>query len=159
MGMDIQMDFSSLFEGFEGATDALVEEIETKAAKKSILKMRRVAVDRVHTQTGRLKQSLEATKAQFIDRTGETTVEFGIGTNVEYAVMEEYGVGAKGDPGVPHVPKLSWVYYDEEHNRFITAHSRPGHQYLRPALEFNRKNFEKYLKEAIEASQEEAFND
>lgn len=159
MSMDIQMDFSSLFEGFEGATDALVEEIETKAAKKSILKMRRVAVDRVHTQTARLKQSLEATKAQFIDRTGETTVEYGIGTNVEYAVMEEYGVGAKGDPGVPHVPKLSWVYYDEEHERFVTAYSRPGHPYLRPALEFNRKNFEKYLKEAIEASQEEAFND
>lgn len=156
-GFDIQMDMSALLDGMDEATEELMDMIEHKAAKKSILKMRRVAVDRVHTRTGRLKQSLESTSAQFIDRTGKTTIEYGIGTNVDYAVPEEYGVGALGDPEVPHVPKMTWVYYDREREQFVTAHSRPGHPYLRPALEFNRKNFEKYLQEAIDAAHEEAF--
>jgi hypothetical protein len=155
--VDLEMDFSALLKGFEGNPDELMEQIKTKTAKRSILKMRRVAVDMVHVDTGRLRQSLEQTKAQFIDQTGETTIEYGIGTNVEYAVPEEYGVGPLGDPDVPHTPKTAWVYYNKEKGRFVTARTRPAHPYLRPALEFNRKNFERYLKEAIEEAQKESF--
>lgn len=155
--INLEMDFSDLLDGFDGATEALMDAIETKAAKKSISKMRRVAVDMVHVDTGRLRQSLESTKAQFINRTGKTSIEYGIGTNVEYAVPEEYGTGPLGDPEVPHKPRMEWVYYNEEQGRFYTAHSRPGHPYLRPALEFNKKNFEKYLKEAIEEAHKESF--
>lgn len=141
--------------GFMNATMILKDEIVQTAAKKSVGKMRAVAKTKVHVQSGQLRQSIMSNKAKFVDEKGNLIeygikLEYQVTTNVDYAVCEEYGVGIQGDPGVPHVPKSTWTYYDKEAKQFKTAKTRPGHSYLRYALDFQRPNYKKYLQEAIE---------
>lgn len=152
-GFEINLDFSEFdkFEGdIEATPEALMKTVEGRVAIRSVAKMRAYARSYVHVRTGQLRQRIESTQAQFINRKGEHVVEFGIGINLEYAVPEEYGVGPLGSPEVEHTPKRTWRYYNKAVGGWRTAKTRPEHPYLRPALKNVQPYVEQEMKQAVE---------
>lgn len=60
------------------------------------------------------------------------SMEWGVVSNVEYAVFVEYGTGQLGDPAVPHTSKDHWTYYNEFAHQFITTHGqKPVHMFAK----------------------------
>lgn len=67
-------------------------------------------------------------------------------TPLEYAPYVEYGTGLFAENGGR--TDVPWVYQDDEGEWHSTSGMKP-HPYMRPALEENRENIVKILKEAI----------
>lgn len=67
-------------------------------------------------------------------------------TPLEYAPYVEYGTGLFAEKGGR--TDVPWVYQDDEGEWHSTSGMKP-HPYMRPALEENRENIVKILKEAI----------
>lgn len=67
-------------------------------------------------------------------------------TPLEYAPYVEYGTGLFAENGGRK--DVPWCYQDEEGEWHTTSGMKP-HPYMRPALEENRENIVKILKEAI----------
>ena len=58
---------------------------------------------------------------------------YSIGTNLEYAVYNEFGTGDKGDPSVPHTQRKFWRYKGKD-GKWHTSHGMKARPYLRPAF-------------------------
>ena len=92
-----------------------------------------------HVETGQLRNSIEVTPI-------ENGVD--VGTNVEWAIYEEYGTGKQGDPSVSHTTKDRWSYQDEEGNWHTTSGHEP-HPFLYPALKANEQNIVSITKKTL----------
>lgn len=69
-----------------------------------------------------------------------------IGTNVEYAVYQEYGTGSRGDPSVSHVTqKVSKV--TGETYQYMGISPNP---FMYPSLKANEQNVKNAVKERLE---------
>ncbi len=84
--------------------------------------------------TGNLRNKIFAEEEKFM--------QWGVETNVEYAIFVEFGTGKLGDPAVPHTSKESWTYYSDELKRFVTTHGQE------PAAMF-RTGFDQAHKQAF----------
>lgn len=90
--------------------------------------------------TGALKRSIESRV-----ETNNGEVEGVVFSVLEYAPYVEYGTGLYAEKGGRKSP---WKYEDDNGEWHTTRGQHP-HPYLRPALEENRDNILKLLKEGI----------
>ena len=105
---------------------ALVERSAKQNAPKGNGDLRRSITSKVETSNGELRGIVY--------------------TPLEYAPYVEYGTGIHAeDSGRTDVP---WVYCDDEGN-FHTTSGMPPHPYMRPALDDNREEILRQLREAL----------
>lgn len=116
-----------------------------QAMGKAVLLVERDAKLAVpHTNsTGILRQSINS------EVENRNNVIIGtVGTPIEYAPYVEYGTGihAENGNGRKDVP---WVYYDERLDMFFTTSGQEPQPFLRPALEKNKPEIERLIREAF----------
>lgn len=81
------------------------------------------------------------------EREGDT-VTCGFGTNVEYAVYQEYGTGYKSDCA-KHTPKLYWRYKSDRDGQWHTGKPMKAKRFMRDSVEMNEENIRNLLAEAF----------
>ena len=133
------------FDGLEAIVDKLDNAVSEEALKKAMGKacalVERSAKEKAPKGTGELRRSItsEVTK-----KNGEIVgVVF---TPLEYAPYVEYGTGLFAENGGR--TDVPWNYQDDEGNWHSTSGMKP-HPYMRPALNENREQIVRILKEAI----------
>lgn len=117
-----------------------VENIEKlqKALEKACLKVERSAKQKAPKGNGDLRREITH---KVEDLTGMVYCP------LEYAPYVEYGTGLFAeDGGRTDVP---WVYYDLEHDRFVSTCGREPKPYMRPALDENREEIIRILWEGL----------
>ena len=132
------------FEGIENVLDRLegIGDVENyqSALQKACLLVETEAVKTAPKDDGTLRNSITS-KVE-----GLTGVVY---TPLEYAPYVEYGTGlfatGKGG-GRKDVP---WVYRDEKTGNFYSTVGQHPQPFMRPALDNNRENIIKLLKEAM----------
>ena len=100
------------------------------------------AVDKCPVDDGTLRASI----THSVERE-ENKFVGAVGSNLEYApyVHEGTGIYAREGKGRTDVP---WNYQDDEGNWHSTSGQKPN-PYMRPALEENRENIKRILKEGL----------
>lgn len=156
-------DFDKFAENLDAMGDNLVDRVMKETAQKTTNQMRAVARMMVHvgryrpdgsTYTGgELRRSIESQASDYLQRDGDI-VSYGLTTHVPHAIFEEYGVGPKGDPDIPHTSRTYWYYYED--GRWYRAKTREAHPYMRPALQATIPHTARFLKDAIAKEFKEA---
>ena len=130
------------FEGLEETAELLESLLDEAKVKKALGKccalVERAAKQKAPKGDGDLRRSITS-KVE-----GLEGVVF---TALEYAPYVEYGTGlfAENGNGRKDVP---WVYCDDKGNWHTTSGRQPS-PYMRPALNENRENIKRILKEAL----------
>ena len=129
------------FEGFEGLEKKLEAMFDREklhmALGKACLVVERSAKQKAPSGTGDLKRSI----------TSEVRDDVGIVfTPLEYAPYVEYGTGLFAENGGR--TDVPWCYQDDEGNWHSTSGMKPQ-PYMRPALDENREEIKRILKEAL----------
>ena len=117
---------------------------QTQAALgKACALVERAAKQNAPKGNGDLRRSI--TSKVIPDGAGYAGIIF---TPLEYAPYVEYGTGlfAEGGNGRQDVP---WCYYDEELEEFIYTSGQHPHPFLRPAVDDNRAEILRILKEGL----------
>ena len=134
------------FEGLEEVLSAIgelddIENLES-AMGKACAVVERAAKQNAPKGTGELRNSITSR----IDQDNGNTVGV-VYTPVEYAPYVEYGTGlfAEGGNGRKDVP---WAYQDDKGEWHSTSGMAPQ-PFLRPALDDNRKEIMRMLKEGL----------
>lgn len=134
------------FEGLEEVLSAIgemddIENLESTLGKACAL-VERSAKQKAPKGTGELRNSITSR----VERDGENMVGV-VYTPVEYAPYVEYGTGlfAEGGNGRKDVP---WCYKDEKGEWHSTSGMHPQ-PYMRPALDENREEILRMLKEGF----------
>lgn len=134
MNIDLEL------EGFESLVirlDELAEENVEKALGKACAVVERAAKEKAPKGNGALRRSI----------TSEVKDNEGIiFTPLEYAPYVEYGTGLFAESGGRK--DVPWCYQDDEGNWHSTSGQKPQ-PYLRPALNENREEILRILKEGI----------
>lgn len=133
------------FEGLEevlGELDKVADIVKLdNALKKACLTVERAAKQKAPKGNGELRRSITSKVEQ---EQGE--IKGVVFTPLEYAPYVEYGTGLFAEEGGrQYVP---WRYQDDEGNWHTTSgmHPRP---YMRPALEENRNEILRIIKEGL----------
>lgn len=130
------------FEGLEELTDKLNslldDEKVAKALGKACALVERSAKEKAPKGNGDLRRSITS-KVEGLEGV--------VYTPLEYAPYVEYGTGlfAEAGDGRKDVP---WCYQDDEGNWHSTSGKKPS-PYMRPALNENREEIKRILKEGI----------
>lgn len=134
------------FEGLEEVLSAIgemddIENLESTLGKACAL-VERSAKQKAPKGTGELRNSITSR----VERDGENMVGV-VYTPVEYAPYVEYGTGlfAEGGNGRKDVP---WCYKDDKGEWHSTSGMAPQ-PYMRPALDENREEILRMLKEGF----------
>ena len=136
------MSDSITFEGLEELSDKLDslldEEKVRKALGKACALVERSAKEKAPKGNGDLRRSITS-KVEGLEGV--------VYTPLEYAPYVEYGTGlfAEAGDGRKDVP---WCYQDDEGEWHSTSGMKP-HPYMRPALNENREEIKRILKEGI----------
>lgn len=112
-----------------------------KALQKGCLIIERAAKEKAPKGNGDLRNSIK----HRIDAEGDELVGV-IYTNLEYAPYVEFGTGIEAEDGGGR-QDVPWCYEDEKGEWHTTKGMKPS-PYLRPALEENKKEVLKMLKES-----------
>lgn len=132
-------------EGLDTVLEAVesLEDINSykRALQKACALVERAAKEKAPKGGGDLRRSISSR----IETDGDKLVGV-VFTPLEYAPYVEYGTGlfAEGGNGRTDVP---WCYMDEETGEFVYTSGMKPHPYLRPALEENREEIVRILKE------------
>lgn len=131
--------FEGLDDILEGLDEAVSVQRLNKALTKACLLLERSAKQKAPKGNGDLRRSITHEV-----KDGEGVVF----TPLEYAPYVEYGTGlfAEGGKGRQDVP---WVYYDLKNDTFVTTEGMHPHPFMRPALDENREEIKRILKEGI----------
>ena len=134
--------FDIRFEGLEEVLQALEEAVSPekvdKALNEACLKVARTAIQKAPKGNGDLRRSI---KHRVENHQGI------VYTNLEYAPYVEYGTGIYAEfGGRTDVP---WCYKDLKTGEFIYTSGMHPHPYMRPALDENREEILRILKEGI----------
>lgn len=131
------------FEGLDDILESLdsavnIEKVN-KALTKACLVVERSARQKAPKGNGDLQRSIK----HRVDN-----AEGVVFTNLEYAPYVEYGTGifAEGGNGRQDVP---WCYKDLETGEFVYTSGMHPHPYMRPALDENREEILRILREGI----------
>lgn len=133
-------------EGIDEVMKKLNKLADAERAKQAVGKacalVERSAKQKAPKGTGALRNSITSEV-----RDGAAGIEGVVFTPLEYAPYVEYGTGlfAEEGNGRKDVP---WCYQDDEGNWHSTSGMHP-HPYMRPALDENREQILKILKEAL----------
>ena len=133
------------FNGLEDIEDKLYKLKDIKsyeeALKKACMLVERAAKQKAPKGNGELRRSINSR----IDIEGDELIGV-VYTPLEYAPYVEYGTGLFAEEqGRQDVP---WHYQDDEGNWHSTS-GMPPHPYMRPALNENREEILRLLKEGI----------
>lgn len=130
------------FEGLDNILESLdkavsVEKVN-KALTKACLLVERSAKQKAPKGNGDLRRSIthEVKDAEGV-----------VYTPLEYAPYVEYGTGLFAENGGRQ--DVPWVYYDVKHDTFVTTNGMHPHPFMRPALDENREEITRILKEGI----------
>lgn len=131
--------------GLEGLEKRLEELVDTnnaeQALKKACALVEREAKKKAPKGTGELRRSITSR----IERDGDD-LRGVVFTPLEYAPYVEYGTGLFAEEqGRSDVP---WSYQDDEGNWHTTSGMHPQ-PYMRPALDENREDILRILREAL----------
>ena len=127
-----------VLERLEGVVDRDKVESALGLACATVERSAKMKAPKTANSTGALRRSIESRIE------GDVGIVF---TNLEYAPYVEYGTGlfAENGDGRKDVP---WFYKDDEGNWHATKGQKP-HPFMRPALNENRENIKRILKEAL----------
>lgn len=132
-------------EGLEAVLDSLDELVDEQAMKKAIGKacalVERSAKQKAPKGTGELRRSITSEVTSIGDE-----IVGKVFTPLEYAPYVEFGTGLFAENGGRK--DVPWNYQDDEGNWHSTSGMKPQ-PYMRPALNENRENIKRILKEAI----------
>lgn len=131
---------------FQGLSDVLnsldevadIRELRAGIQKACILVERSAKQKAPKGITGELARSITHKVA------GDTGEVF---TPLEYAPYVEYGTGKHAENGGRS--DVPWVYFDERENEFRTTYGQHPQPFMRPALEENRQEIIRIIKEGI----------
>lgn len=129
-------------EGVLDRLDSLADATKYEAAlKKAVALVERAAKQNAPKGTGELRRSI----------TSRVDIENGeikgvVYTPLEYAPYVEYGTGIHAEEGGR--TDVPWVYCDDEGNFHTTSGQEPQ-PYMRPALDDNREQIIRLLREAL----------
>ena len=140
MADDIRIEgLEEVIDGLENLIDA--EKLEAAIGKACAL-VERSAKQKAPKGTGELRRSITSK----VEHNGDTVVGI-VFTPLEYAPYVEYGTGlfAEGGNGRKDVP---WNYKDDSGEWHSTSGMKPQ-PYMRPALNENREQIRRIIKEAI----------
>lgn len=131
--------FEGLDEILESLDSAVSVEKVNKALNKACLLVERSARQNAPKGNGDLRRSI---KHKVKDAEGI------VYSNLDYAPYVEYGTGifAENGGGRQDVP---WTYYDRKNDTFVTTNGMHPHPYMRPALDENREEILRILREGI----------
>lgn len=133
--------FEGLEEVLEGLSSLSNIEGYEKALKKACMLVERSAKQKAPKGTGELRNSITSK----IETDGDE-MRGVVYTPLEYAPYVEYGTGLFAEEeGRTDVP---WHYQDEEGNWHSTS-GMPPRPYMRPALDENREQIIRLLKEGV----------
>ena len=129
------------FEGLDNVSELLEglqdERKEKAALGKACGLVERAAKQKAPKGNGELRRSITS-KVE-----GEVGIVF---TPLEYAPYVEYGTGLFAEEGGR--TDVPWSYQDDEGEWHTTSGMKP-HPYMRPALNENRENIKRILKEGL----------
>lgn len=132
---------------FEGLNELIIKmekigklENLTSAIEKSCSLVERDAKQKAPKQTGALKRSIESKVEE-----SDASIQGVVFTPLEYAPYVEYGTGLFAENGGR---QSSWRYKDDEGNYHTTSGQKPQ-PFLRPALQENKENIIKLLKDGL----------
>ena len=133
-----QIEFEGLEEIQKKLAKMLTPEQMEKALGKACAVVERSAKQKAPKGDGNLRRSITS---RVLDAfTGE------VFTPLEYAPYVEYGTGLFAEEGGR--TDVPWNYQDDEGNWHSTSGMKPQ-PYMRPALEENRENIKRILKEGM----------
>lgn len=132
------------FKGLEGVLDSLDNVADTsgliQTMKKACALVERSAIQKAPKDTGALRRSITSKV------TGKGSDIVGIVyTPLEYAPYIEYGTGLFAENGGR---QDAWSYKDDKGKWHTTSGQKPQ-PFMRPALDENRENIKRILKEGI----------
>ena len=133
------------FEGLENVLSKM-DEISSpegiyKALGKACALVERSAKQKAPKGDGTLRGSISSK----VDKEKLQGIVF---TPLEYAPYVEYGTGLFAEGGNGRTWDLPWHYQDEK-GEWHSSSGQDPHPYMRPALEENREQIKKILKEGI----------
>ena len=129
-------------EGVLDRLDSLTDATKYEAAlKQAVALVERAAKQNAPKGTGELRRSITSR----ID-TGNGEIKGVVFTPLEYAPYVEYGTGIYAEEGGR--TDVPWVYCDDEGNFHTTSGMSPQ-PYMRPALDENREQIIRLLREAL----------
>ncbi len=82
---------------------------------------------------------------------------YDVGTNVEYAIYQEFGTGQRGDPSVDHVTEKEHIKNGKGTGEFYPYMGIPPQPYIYPALEKVKKKVPDYIEERLNFAIKGAF--
>jgi HK97 gp10 family phage protein len=133
------------FEGLEEILEVLDSAMDARELKMAMGKacalVERSAKEKAPKGTGELRRSI--TSKVEADNTEVTGVVY---TPLEYAPYVEYGTGLFAENGGR--TDVPWNYKDDEGNWHSTSGQHP-HPFMRPALDENREQVQRILKEGV----------
>ena len=139
MASDIRID------GLEEVVEMLDKAFDpnklTAALGKACALVERSAKEKAPKGTGELRRSITSK----IEKDGTDPVGI-VYTPLEYAPYVEFGTGLFAEEGGRQ--DVPWHYQDDKGEWHSTSGMKP-HPYMRPALNENRENIKRLLKEAI----------
>jgi HK97 gp10 family phage protein len=139
MAADIRIEgLEEVLENLEGAID---EQKLKSALGKACAVVERSAKQKAPKGTGELRRSITSK----VEGAGTDAVGI-VFTPLEYAPYVEFGTGLFAEEGGR--TDVPWCYQDDEGEWHSTSGMKP-HPYMRPALNENREQIKRILKEAI----------
>ena len=133
------------FDGLDGVLDRLDTLEEIQAIEKALLKacalVEASAKQKAPKGNGELRRSISSKIEQ-----GSGEIYGVVFTPLEYAPYVEYGTGLFAEEGGRQ--EVPWSYKDDKGNWHSTSGMRP-HPYMRPALEENREEIIRIIKEGL----------
>ena len=126
---------NELLETLDGLVD---EEKVDKALTRACLLVERSAKQKAPKGDGNLRNSIKSRV-----KNGEGVVY----TNKEFAPYVEYGTGLFAEQGGR--TDVPWVYKDIKTGEFVSTSGQHPHPYMRPALDENREEIMRILREVI----------
>ena len=131
---------SNFKDNSDKAKKALLDAV-TKGVTKAVEYVESQAVLNAPVDSGALSQS--------IDHSVDTTtkeVNGEVGTNSEYAIYQEFGVGIHAENGQGR--KDSWTY-QKPNGEWVTTSGFKAQPFLRPAFKDNIENIKKAIKDEL----------
>ena len=135
-----EIEFRGLDEVLSNLDSAVSAEKIDAALMRACLKLERAAKQKaqVGRGTGDLARSIKSAVDNQVGR---------VFTNLEYAPYVEYGTGLFAEEGGR--TDVPWVYYDLKNDTFVTTCGRNPAPFMRPALDENREEIKRILREGI----------
>lgn len=135
-----EIKFEGLDEILESLDSLVSEETVNKALTKACLLVERAAKQKAPKVNGELRNSIQH-KVENLQGI--------VFTNLEYAPYVEYGTGLFSIHPMGGRKDVPWVYKDLKTGEFIATSGMHPQPYMRPAIDENREEILRILREGI----------